>query len=200
MLPLAGHMQTWCPDLSRGSFFSLPASILEGCMPGLPAALRMLYNREDAEDSTQEILVRIVTRLSQFDSGSKLKTWAYRIAKNYILDGNKSAVEEIGNTFFQPPHFKRGQGGNETRFVPQIPNMPGGRRRVFPRAAVEVATHTRYAPELKLLPCGSGDYTVLRMTYRCQAGWSWPLAHGPLVELAGRLAGKTGTDTFFDPM
>ena len=28
--------------------------------------LRMLWNREDAEDATQEILVRIVTRLSQF--------------------------------------------------------------------------------------------------------------------------------------
>jgi hypothetical protein len=28
-------------------------------------ALRMLCNREDAEDATQEILVRIVTRLSQ---------------------------------------------------------------------------------------------------------------------------------------
>lgn len=28
-------------------------------------ALRMLWNREDAEDATQEILVRVVTRLSQ---------------------------------------------------------------------------------------------------------------------------------------
>jgi DNA-directed RNA polymerase specialized sigma24 family protein len=30
-------------------------------------SLRMLWNREDAEDATQEILVRTVTRLSQFD-------------------------------------------------------------------------------------------------------------------------------------
>jgi len=47
-------------------------------------ALRMLWNREDAEDATQEILVRTVTRLSQFDFRSKLKTWVYRIAVNYI--------------------------------------------------------------------------------------------------------------------
>ena len=39
-------------------------------------ALRMLCNREDAEDATQEILVRIVTHLSQFDFRSKVKTWA----------------------------------------------------------------------------------------------------------------------------
>ena len=38
-------------------------------------ALRMLWNREDAEDATQEILVRIVTRLSQFEFRSQLKTW-----------------------------------------------------------------------------------------------------------------------------
>ena len=57
---------------------------LQGDLYGL--ALRMLCNREDAEDATQEILIRIVTRLSQFDFRSKLRTWAYRVAVNYILD------------------------------------------------------------------------------------------------------------------
>lgn len=47
---------------------------LQGDIYGL--ALRMLCNRQDAEDASQEILVRIVTRLSQFDFRSKLKTWA----------------------------------------------------------------------------------------------------------------------------
>jgi len=62
-------------------------------------SLRMLWNREDAEDATQEILVRTVTRLSQFDFRSKLKTWVYRIAVNYILDVKKSAVERLHLTF-----------------------------------------------------------------------------------------------------
>jgi RNA polymerase sigma factor (sigma-70 family) len=62
-------------------------------------ALRMLWNREDAEDATQEILVRAVTRLSQFDFRSKLKTWVYRIAVNYILDVKKSPVERLQLTF-----------------------------------------------------------------------------------------------------
>jgi RNA polymerase sigma factor (sigma-70 family) len=64
-------------------------------------ALRMLWNREDAEDATQEILVRTVTRLSQFDFRSKLTTWVYRIAVNYILDVKKSAVERMHLTFEQ---------------------------------------------------------------------------------------------------
>ena len=70
---------------------------LQGDLYGV--ALRMLCNREDAEDATQEILVRIITHLSQFDFRSKLKTWAYRIAVNYILDVKKSRVERLNLSF-----------------------------------------------------------------------------------------------------
>lgn len=70
---------------------------LQGDLYGL--ALRMLWNREDAEDATQEILVRIVTRLSQFNFHSRVKTWAFRIAVNYILDTKKSAIERLHLSF-----------------------------------------------------------------------------------------------------
>ena len=70
---------------------------LQGDVYGL--ALRMLWNREDAEDATQEILVRAVTRLSQFDFRSALKTWVYRIAVNCVLDVKKSPVERMHLTF-----------------------------------------------------------------------------------------------------
>jgi RNA polymerase sigma factor (sigma-70 family) len=59
----------------------------------------MLWNREDAEDATQEILVRVVTWLGQFDFRSKLKTWVYRIAVNYILDVKKGPVERMQLNF-----------------------------------------------------------------------------------------------------
>ncbi len=72
---------------------------IQGDIYGL--SLRMLCKREDAEDATQEILVRIVTRLSQFDFRSKLRTWAYRVAVNYILDVKKSAVERLRLSFQQ---------------------------------------------------------------------------------------------------
>jgi RNA polymerase sigma factor (sigma-70 family) len=64
-------------------------------------ALRMLWNRADAEDATQEILVRIVTRLSQFDFRSRVRTWVYRVAVNYLLDVKKSPVERMHLTFQQ---------------------------------------------------------------------------------------------------
>jgi RNA polymerase sigma factor (sigma-70 family) len=62
-------------------------------------ALRMLWHPQDAEDATQEILIRVVTRLAQFDFKSRLRTWAYRVATNYLLDVKKSCVER------QKPNF-----------------------------------------------------------------------------------------------
>ncbi len=83
-------------DGNRASL-ELVVRSLQGDIYGL--ALRMLCNREDAEDATQEILVRIITRLSYFDFRSKLKTWAYRVAVNYIMDLQKSAVERLHLSF-----------------------------------------------------------------------------------------------------
>jgi len=59
----------------------------------------MLWNREDAEDATQEILIRVITRLSSFDFRSRLKTWAYRVAVNYLLDAKRSVVERMNLNF-----------------------------------------------------------------------------------------------------
>ncbi len=49
-------------------------------------AFRMLIDRGDAEDATQEALIRVVTRLSQFRGESAFATWAYKIAVRRILD------------------------------------------------------------------------------------------------------------------
>jgi DNA-directed RNA polymerase specialized sigma24 family protein len=50
-------------------------------------------------NGSQEILVRVVTRLSQFDFRSRLTTWVYSVAVNYILDVRKSPVERMHLTF-----------------------------------------------------------------------------------------------------
>jgi RNA polymerase sigma factor (sigma-70 family) len=62
-------------------------------------SLRMLWNREDAQDASQEILIRVVTRLSSFDFQSRLRTWVYRVAVNHLLDVKKSAVERMNLSF-----------------------------------------------------------------------------------------------------
>lgn len=54
-------------------------------------AQRFLWAPADAEDATQEILLKIITRLTQFDGRSRFTTWAYRVATNHLLDTKKTA-------------------------------------------------------------------------------------------------------------
>ncbi|MCP4628449.1 MAG: RNA polymerase sigma factor [bacterium] len=52
-------------------------------------ALRMLYHPADAEDATQEILVKIITRLDSFREESTFTTWTYRVSANHLLNFRK---------------------------------------------------------------------------------------------------------------
>ncbi len=60
-----------------------------------PLALRMTANEADAEDASQEILIKIMTRLDSFRGEASVRTWAYRIAVNHLLDHRKSRVEAL---------------------------------------------------------------------------------------------------------
>ena len=62
-------------------------------------ALRMLWHPADAEDATQEILVRLVTHLGSFRGESTFSTWAYRVASNYLLTTRKRRAEREELTF-----------------------------------------------------------------------------------------------------
>ena len=57
----------------------------------LHIAQRMLWNRGDAEDATQEILIKAITHLGDFRRRSKFRTWLYRIAANQLLDRSRAA-------------------------------------------------------------------------------------------------------------
>ncbi|MEM9328001.1 MAG: sigma factor [Bacteroidota bacterium] len=58
-------------------------------------AVRFLWKREDAQDATQEILIRVITNLAKFEGHSTLKTWVYRLATNYLLNVKRHEVEQI---------------------------------------------------------------------------------------------------------
>src|SRR5690242_9924174 len=62
-------------------------------------ALRMLYHPQDAEDATQEILVKVLTRLSSFQGRSAFRTWLYRIVVNHLLNMKRSRVEDSALSF-----------------------------------------------------------------------------------------------------
>jgi RNA polymerase sigma factor (sigma-70 family) len=62
-------------------------------------ALRMTARRPDAEDATQEILIRVITRLSTYRGEAAFTTWVHRVAVNYLMDRSKSSVERLEMTF-----------------------------------------------------------------------------------------------------
>lgn len=62
-------------------------------------ALRMVWRRAVAEDATQEILIKAVTKLSTFAGNSAFRTWLYRLAVNHLLNVRKSEMEEQKMTF-----------------------------------------------------------------------------------------------------
>jgi RNA polymerase sigma factor (sigma-70 family) len=62
-------------------------------------ALRMLWHPADAEDATQEILVRLVTRLGAFRGEAAFTTWAYRVAVNHLLTTRRRRAERAALTF-----------------------------------------------------------------------------------------------------
>ena len=62
-------------------------------------ALRMLFHPQDAENATQEILVKVLTRLSSFEGRSSFRTWLYRVVFNHLLNV-KRGREELKITTF----------------------------------------------------------------------------------------------------
>jgi RNA polymerase sigma factor (sigma-70 family) len=62
-------------------------------------ALRMTGSPDDALDATQEILIRVMTRLSTFKREAAFSTWVHRVAVNHLLDRKRSAVERFELTF-----------------------------------------------------------------------------------------------------
>ena len=47
--------------------------------------VRMLYHPAEAEDATQEVLIKVLTKLSTFEGRSSFRTWLYRIVVNHAL-------------------------------------------------------------------------------------------------------------------
>jgi len=62
-------------------------------------ALRMLWHPQDAEDATQEALIRIMTRIGSYRGEAAFATWAYRVAANHILNFRRSRVERENLNF-----------------------------------------------------------------------------------------------------
>jgi RNA polymerase sigma factor (sigma-70 family) len=63
-------------------------------------AFRMVMVHEEAEDVTQEVLVKIVTKLASYDpERARFRTWLYRIVSNHVINmktrGYEAAITDL---------------------------------------------------------------------------------------------------------
>ena len=71
-------------------------------------AINFVQDSDEAADITQEVLIKIVTKLSSFKNNSSFKTWVYRIIKNHFLNMKRGQWER------QPTFEEFGQGLDHT--------------------------------------------------------------------------------------
>lgn len=58
-------------------------------------SLRIVGSREDAEEVSQEVFLKVYDKLQSFRSESKLKTWIYRITVNMAINHSKKESKKV---------------------------------------------------------------------------------------------------------
>lgn len=79
--PFAEH--TWLRDFQQGNESAFNHILERYTQPVMSFAFRFLGNRDDAEDATQEIFIKIFHSSKKYSFSGKLSTWIFTIAANH---------------------------------------------------------------------------------------------------------------------
>jgi RNA polymerase sigma-70 factor (ECF subfamily) len=85
--------------------------------------MRVCGQREDAEDTMQEVLLKSVPHLSKFDSPKALVVWLYKVAKNRCLMSRRRSKfapkQDLSLEELMPDRRELGQSGMEGGINPE---------------------------------------------------------------------------------
>ncbi|MET1260713.1 RNA polymerase sigma factor [Flagellimonas sp. DF-77] len=62
-------------------------------------AWKFVRNPSDAQDLTQEAIIKVLTKLSTFENKSTFRTWSYRIVVNHFLMAKRKPNESVFSDF-----------------------------------------------------------------------------------------------------
>lgn len=77
-------------------------------------AYRVVYSKEEAEDITQEVFIKVYNGIKRFEQQSSFSSWLYRIATNSALDALEKMKRQNNNVL---PFSNQGQKKSEEKDV-----------------------------------------------------------------------------------
>lgn len=105
-------------------------------------ALRMVGDPQDAEDVTQEIIIKLITRLSTFRGDSAFNTWLYRIVANHVINMKTKPAEKICKSF-----------ESYGKAIDELPDMPLPAQNTMPVEMPLIIAETRIGCMIGMLLC-----------------------------------------------
>ena len=122
--------------------------------------VRMLSDRVQAEEMTQDVFVRVWEKLPQFRAESAFGTWLHRVAVNVVLSHRKSVGisqarmtgDETAISVAPAPTVAVGE---RLDLESAIALLPKGARNIFLLHDVEGFTHEEIAVQLRITAGGS---------------------------------------------
>ncbi|HEY3296568.1 MAG TPA: RNA polymerase sigma factor [bacterium] len=103
-------------------------------------AVRMVYNPQDAQDVSQEVMLKILLRLSTFRKESSFRTWLYRIVANHVLQIQRKEHKTLTFTDY-------------ARILDETPDLDFPDQSSLPVDAAIVEHETRYECMMGMLLC-----------------------------------------------
>ena len=87
-------------ELARNGDKNALSTLLENIRESVfQLALRFLCYPSDAEDATQEILIKVMTNLTGFRQKSSFKTWVYKISVHHLLNVKRKRADKLNISF-----------------------------------------------------------------------------------------------------
>jgi len=121
--------------------------------------LRMLADRQMAEEVTQDVFVRVWQKLPGFRGESAFSTWLHRVAVNVVLSRRKrasvSGARLVDDDVIDEAPARAVFVGERLDLDAAIAGLPAGARRVFVLHDVEGFTHEEIGEQLGITSGGS---------------------------------------------
>lgn len=116
--------------------------------------LRMLSNRDQADDVAQEVFVQVWLKIENFRGDAKFSTWLHSVATNTVLTHMRKQKSWVQKVFSIEDNPQAEQAGNEIQDLSDLDKMilrlPERARIVFVLFAVEGYRHEEIATMLNM--------------------------------------------------